>query len=270
MSLQADFAGSKNNETLTVRFSTAADAPKIIDFYNAALHEHVDKRPDTVLWNRAGQGQVLMIEDSKGDLRASSIAYEFNKTAGRDPAFLSTWVEFGSTRSTLSGVSLYPFIVATQVIERFLAYPPEDKFIAAIYKDNQPVTDFLNKKVGWSFFTPDAELADATDLTKDLGKLNCLEAASTSLPHQARIVLDYMERGTTIGLDNRKTGEKVMLDVRKLTLSKFWRSAVEEIAHGAFGKALEAGPPMPMGAARRLLEKHLNASICAPQPGLKP
>lgn len=266
MSLQSDF--KQNDNTLTMRFSTAADAPKVIDFYYNTRHQHVDKRPDALLRERTEKGQVLLVLDNKGELKASSIAYDFNRAAQGGKDFPGTWVELGSTRSTLSGVGLYPFIVASQVMERFLSHPPQEKFIAAIFKDNQPVTDFLHKVVGWSPFAPEKDCADAADLTKELHKVNCLEATSASLPHQARIVLDFIERSTTEGLLNKKTGERVKFDLSGFTLANFWRPLLEELAHGAFGKMLESTPPMPLAAARQLLENHLNGKIPAPQPGL--
>lgn len=267
MSLQSDFEQSdkpQNDNTLTVRFSTAADAPKVIDFYYNTRHQHVDKRPDSLLRERTEKGQVLLVLDSKGELKASSIAYDFNRAAQPETDFPGVWVEIGSTRSTLSGVGLYPFIVASQVMERFFAHPPQEKFIAAIFKDNQPVTDFLHKVVGWSPFTPDKECADAADLTKELHKVNCLEANSTSLPHQARIVLDFIERGTNEGLLNKKTGERVKFDLSGFTLAHFWRPVLEELAHGAFGKMLESTAPMPLGKARQLLDEYLSAKVFAP------
>lgn len=251
---------------LKVRFSSASDAGKAIDFYENEQHQHVDRRPDDVLSARAKAGQILMIEDAQGTLKAASISYDFNRAATDRATGPATWIEIGSTRSTLSGIGLYPFIIASQVMERFLNDPPEETFIAAIFRDNMPVTNFLNKVVGWSLFEPKRECSDAADITKELDKIYCLEAPTTSLPHQARIVLDFIERADSGRIKNKKTGETVTFDFSDFSLAGKLKPLLQELGYGTTAHALETGAPIPMHQARQLLERHFSANIPVNKP----
>jgi hypothetical protein len=240
--------------SLRIRFSQAADTGKIADFYKDNSHAHVDQRQAELLRSRIESGCVFMVEDETGKLGMASVSYEFNRKAGEPPV----WTEIGSTRSVLAGVGLYPFVVASQVVHEFLTRTPEDSFFAGVYKDNQPVTDLLSKKVGWSIYNPPAEMAKITDLEKDLAKLNCMESASRNIPQQARLVLEYIERGTKEGLMNKKTGARVKLDLSEFPLANELRPLLEELAHGAFGKQLETEPRAPLGETRKRFEAYLS------------
>ncbi len=264
MNLSRSFADA-GEPVIVIRFSKPEDKDKILAFYKDYKHKHVESRDSSILEDKINSARVFMAEDKAGTLSTASVAYDF-VTPGASHREKATWIEIGSTRSVLQGVGLYPFIVSTQVIYEFLRNPPQDKFIAAVYKDNQPVVDMLHKKVGWKYFTPDKILADTTDLTPDLPKLHCLEATSDCLPNMARIVLDHIRRGETQGLLNKKTGQYVKLDLCEFALANELRPMLEELAEGKFGKMLETSAALPLGQTRAMLTAHMNPPVRGAKP----
>lgn len=265
MSLKNVFSNS-GAKTLTIRFSQPADVPVLLDFYRNNRHPHVDYRGDALFTDRIESGRALVVFKPDGAIGMSSMSHPFN-----DPVTSSSrprWAEIGSTVGSMDGLGLYPFVVATQVIEEFISRTPDDKIFACIYKSNPAVTDMLNKKVGWPIISPSADFALAVgEDPSTMGRLNWLHAESDSLRHQARIVIAILDKGF---VENRKTGEKFALDVRNLSLANTTYRHLTELAYGRFGEMLEKAHPLPLQKARDTFDKYLNGARYFPEMHAKP
>lgn len=263
--------------SLTIRFTTAADQQRVLNFYTENQHEAVYQRKAD-LWNeRTSNGRVIIAEDADNNIGFSSIAYDFY-----DDGKIK-WVEFGSTTGQqnpekepyklIKGLNLYPSIIASQTIHEFLDQTPEDKFIASIFETNKPVINMLHNKVGWNFFTPDPNIVKAKNTTKDDGNEHALqekelwlEASPDTLPKQAQAVLDMIDKGTSEGLYNKKTDTYIQLDVSSFSLANEFRTAVEAIASGPVADYFKQNPQMSLRDARDYLEKHLQTQLKSPHP----
>jgi hypothetical protein len=267
MSLKNMFENTESDapaRRLKVRFSEAADSGALVDFYKQNRHQHVDDRPSEKIAATANAGRTFMITDEKDDIAAASCAYDYPHPL--DDSGETHWTEIGSTRAQLSGLGVYPFIIASQVIYDFLSSPPKDHFFASIYNDNLPVADFLENKVGWDRFVPDDDLIDASGERASLDKLVWLKAESHTLPHQARLVLEFMDKAGGEGIINKKTGERTCFDFSQFPLANRFRAAVETLATGDFANAIEAAPPIGKKELRERLTAHQNRPINNDQP----
>ncbi len=258
-----------NRHSLSVRFSTPEDIAKVYDFHKKTSHQHVDLRKPEVMEERTKNGRVIIFENQSDNMCGMSVCYDFHKAA--NPAH--HWVEIGSTRA-VSGLGIYPFIIASQVVQEFLTHPAEDKFIANVYDDNGYVLDKLGNVTGWHIFTPEDDILTACKATK--GDTNphgakriWFTATSDTIPGQARIILDHIKRGTDVGFLNKKTGETIRLDVARFPLANDLRPMVTELAYGAFGKYLEQNPHTGLREAREQLGAHMSkAGLQSPKAGL--
>lgn len=274
MTLKEKFHTNKENH-LVVKFSEPCDQQRVFNFYQQNIHKHVDKRKADVWNERTKDGRVIIVEDNEEHLGFLSVAYDFEHDGK------VKWIEFGSTMNQqdpnkkpyelIKGITLYPSIIASQTIHEFLNNTPEDKFIANIYEDNQAVIYMLNERTGWKFFEPEDDILKACKATK--GDVNqhgakrlWLESTTDTLPHQARLLLDFIDSGTTTGLFNKKSQKHIKLDVSKFSLANEFRTAVEALAFGPLAEKLENSPHIGMAKARELLEQHLKQQVNSPSP----
>jgi hypothetical protein len=168
-----------------------------------------------------------MVTDPDGTIQMSSAAYDYADEKGNDRA----WIEIGSTRAAIEGFGLYPYIIASQVVHAWMNYPPDRFIFADIFTDNLQVASMLEKKVGWEPFTPDDELLDAAHERENQknGRLLWFRAASSSLPHQARLVQTFIQNASQ-GILNRKTGETLKLDISAFPLAHVQRQNLDALA----------------------------------------
>lgn len=284
MNLEQTFtsAGQPGASNLVIRFSAPQDKARVYDFYRHNQHKHVDQRKVDVWNERTENGRVIIVEDNEQNIGFVSVAYDYAETENGPVK----WIELGSTTNKqnpaekpyemIKGINLYPSIVAAQTIYEFLVNTPEDKLIANIFDDNTAVIHMLNKKVGWHFFEPDEAILKATKTTKDSVNEHeqeagdvWLAATTDTLPHQARMVLKFIDEGTSQGLFNKKSGRHIGLDVSSFSLANEFRAAVEALAYGPVARHLESNPHMGMAAARKYLESHLKSPLQSP-PGPQP
>lgn len=251
---------------LTWRFSKAEDVPKVLDFYAANKHVHVENGGEASYADRITTGRTLLIEDQDGNIQASSMAHH-------DPYMSAVGqIVIGSTMSILQGCQLEPLqrrpyvgIIASQVIERFLNEPPNDCFFAMVWKkaENDRVTQMLNCDVGWPIVTVTQQFADAVDEGPNLNKQHWLQATSRTLPHQARIVLRLLEDDSTIV--RQKTQECYKLNFSRFSLADpVHRPVIRELAHGKFGQMLESSPHVPLRHVHDFLMNYMK--LPAPTP----
>jgi nucleoid DNA-binding protein len=262
-------------KSIAVRFSEKGDEQKVYDFYKDNNHKHVDKRKKNVLDERVQNERVILVEDDKKNIGMGSISYDFNKASNK--SLQPDWIEIGSTRSKLNGLGLYPFIIASQVVYEFIKNQPSEQFIANVYDDNKSVCYMLENLVGWKHIQPEQTMLDACSATKDKNKQHSatrkwFAATSDTIPHQARIVLNMIDKGE-IEIKTKdpntgkkvKTGQVIKVDTSQFVLAKELRPYVEALAHGKLAKALEENPQLTMNTARAYLAKHMNGQVHFPK-----
>ena len=191
------------------------------------------------------------------------------------------WIEIGSTiglqdktakpNDLMKGLNLYPFIIASQTMHEFIAHTPQDFVLANVYDDNPAVMTMLNQKVGWNFFEPEADILKACKDTKiDTGQQKAqrkwLRATPDTLPHQARLILSVIDTGNGQGIENKKTGARVLLNTHDFSLAQEFRKTVEAIAYGSVSHILEQNSDMDMNSARSLVMDSLKVQSSAPDP----
>lgn len=210
-----------------LRFSTAADADALFDYYDSHRHHHVDPLDRDDVAATAAAGRYLMVTDPDGTIQMSSAAYDYADDKGNNRA----WLEIGSTRAAIEGFGLYPYIIASQVVHAWVNYPPDHFIFADIFSDNLSVASMLEKKVGWETFTPDNDLLDAAHEQENQknGRLLWLRVAPCSLPHQARLVQTFIENASQ-GILNRKTGDTLKLDISAFPLAHAQRQNLDALA----------------------------------------
>lgn len=243
---------------LTVRFSMPADVPAVLQFYHANQHHNVDDRGDDVFADRTEKSRTLLVLKPDNTIGMSSMSHPFDQDKK---------IEIGSTRSRLDGLGLYPFVIASQIIHEFLERAPEECFFACVHKDNLAVTHMLNKKVGWHIVTPTREFADAIGEGDHMDDLTWFRADTDTFAHQARIVAETIQKGY---VENKKTGEKLRLDMSHFSLATTFNRHLNELAHGRLGEMMENARPLPVYQARQTFERYLAGATYFPEMSPKP
>ncbi|MFN3827007.1 MAG: hypothetical protein ACK4NR_05205 [Micavibrio sp.] len=247
---------------LVIRFSEAQDAQTVYNFYLGNQHADFDLRKEEVIGERSTAGQIVLAERD-GVTGLSSIGFAFAEPDGGQS---KQWSEIGATRSVLNGMNLYPFIIASQVINEFLQHPPAEKFFANVYEDNKGVRHLLNKVVGWKEFEPDDAILTVCKTTKiqasDERSRVWYEATSDTLQKQAAIVCDFIERGHVV---SKKGNIVIPLDLSGFSLATTYKKHVEELARGEFGKILTNSRPLPLAQARKTFENYLAGAKSFPE-----
>lgn len=250
MSVQTDFSKAGQG-SLTIRFSTPADVPAVLKFYNDNRHPNVDDRGDAVFVDRTESGRSLLVFKPDGELGMSSMSHPIGDTG---------IVEIGSTVSPIK-FGLYSFVIASQIVHEFLERAPDDCFFACVHKGS-PVVDILHKKVGWDMLNPTQDFADAVGEGPTKDKYNWLHAPTNTLGHQARVVLEQINKGYA---ENKATGEKVKFDLSGFSLATTFKAHVEELAEGRFGEMLETAQPIPLKDARQALAQYQSGKQFFPE-----
>lgn len=244
---------------LTIRFSTPADVPAVLHFYQTNLHKNVDYRGDDIFADRTENGRTLLILNPDNTIGMASTSHPFDQNKK---------IEIGSTiRSGLDGLGLYPFVIASQVIHEFLERTPEECLFACIHKENADVVSMLHKKVGWNMTTPTQEFADAVGEGNHINDLTWLRADTDTFAHQAKIVDTSINKGF---VENKKTGEKFGLNLAHFSLATTFNHHLQELAHGRFGEMLKHAHPLPLAQARQSFENYLKGATYFPGMSPKP
>lgn len=255
--------GRDHKKSLKFAFSKAADHDRLVEFYKDNRHDTVHIRKPAVMRKAVDNGRFIVLTDDQNGVRAGSGAYDYPDD---DHNYQRRWTELGTTTANMPGYGLYPYIIAAQVIMDFIGRTPSESFVATIDHDNYSVIDLLKNKVGWKEFSPSEELKKEIKNTKDWSTENpvvWLRATPEALPHQARLVLELIDKTELV---NKKTGEKVKLDLSDFPLANEMRSYVEALADGKLAKAFEENPHITMNTARAYLAKHMNGQVHYPRP----
>lgn len=238
-----------------IRFSNAQDFKNVLDFYDINVHANVRKRQHELMKELVEDGAVILIEDEKGKIVASSITYP-HKTTDKNGVEHVEWQEIGSTRMVLNGYpGLFDAMIAMQTLRSFLVEPPEEVFVARMH--TVPVQN-MAKKLGWREYTAPQALIDrqkksvsAEDQSTAPPDINWFHCGVEALPVMAK----WMEKSMSDNiLVNKKTGEKIELDYSKSTFYKLFGPEIKELAKKDIG---DVDKPDPTQNVRQRRDKWL-------------
>lgn len=219
-----------------VRFSTAADHQKIMDFYELNAHKNVRKRQSDLVQKLADTGAVILIEDAQGKIVASSITYP-HKVTDPDGVERVKWQEIGSTRIVLNGYpGFFDIMVSLQTLRAFLVEPPEDCFVAQMHTT---AVQKMAERHGWRrFSSAPQKLMDAKRTTVDLSDTfalsvqNWYAATRESLPYTAKLLCNAIDQPC---LTHTKTGNKIQIDFSKSNFLSLFGTDIRELAKKSYG-----------------------------------
>ncbi len=223
-------------KTLTVRFSEAADSRRVMDFYlqhpdPAYAPRHNPGAPGIDTLTRIREQQAIIIEDETGIIHGASVCYRHGINQNSST---HRWSELGTTRITLSGCDLYPFIVASQAVYAHIQERPQDFIFADIHKKDatKKVLYLLGTKLRWPIFVPEQSLKNETQKSLDPSKRNIpvdyLKCDSAALAFQASVVLDRLKTGV---LHHKPSHTDIALDLSRFSLAKTLHSNVIQLAN---------------------------------------
>lgn len=238
-----------------IRFSNSQDFKNVLDFYDINVHANVRKRQHELMKQLVEDGAVILIEDEKGKIVASSITYP-HKTKDKNGVEHVQWQEIGSTRMVLNGYpGLFDAMIAMQTLRSFLVEPPEDVFVARMH--TVPVQN-MAKKLGWRGYVAPQELIDiqkksvsAEDQSTAPPGINWFHCGVEALPVMAKWMEKSMDDGVLV---NKKTGEKIELDYSKSTFFKMFGEEIKGLAKKDFG---DVEKPDPQQSVRQRRDKWL-------------
>jgi len=169
---------------LYIRFAEHKDLQNILDFYETNQHSNVRKREEKILEDLAGKGSIVLIEDEKGVIVASSISYPHSIEKNGAPS--CQWVEVGSTRIVANGYpGLFDVMTTAQILRAYLVEPPEQCFVG--HMEHKAVQG-IAKRFGWKEFKTKAWVIiwcvsvhrNYGNTSKIIEKLNCYSPISGS------------------------------------------------------------------------------------------
>lgn len=247
----------EKGERFSVRFSTAGDCDRLISFFTENQHAATALRQEEQYRDRISNGAGIIVANQQEDIVAASMSYplyDFNKMAGRGvPSH--EWTEFGSTRAVLNGYKLYQLMVASTTLQQFAMEPPKDRFVAEVYTDNTGVNQMLGGDLAWATIAspPDAlKMASSGTLAQTVTKpVYWYQCATEHMPHQARVVLDYIDN-PVIQRTKQRPGEdgqprtevvgEIQLDFSRFSLATMLRDYMDTLARQDFGDMANPDP----------------------------
>lgn len=234
---------------LKLAFSRAADGPRISKILDPAVKSKIDpnafviKRSKTAFNNAVANGRAAFLHDAAtGEVRTLSMAYHTHDEKGQHK-----YTENGTSITSLAGYGSAPLVISALVLSQWWKSPPSGMIVAEILAHNKPSRSVYEGKLGWQPITDKAKADDVqklTDMTlppSERGQVapwySCPDSA---LPKLARVLLDYMDRGTLV---NKHTGHSIDLDLSALEGTGLTRARLEMIARGIVSKTLLSTPP---------------------------
>ncbi len=235
MTISSSF-NTAGTPTYTVRFSSAGDYQRVLDFYTKNYHTNVCNRKEELMKALEANGGDIIIEDKNGNIVGSSIAYPLYAANqnGQDPSSteMPKWIEIGTTRMILNGYDgLFDIMIALQVLRTTLVEPPEQKFAVQVESDR--VREKFNA-LGFKTFVPPADLVAASDgtlthYTGSCGFEKWAGAGPDALKTMAQRLITAVDRGT---LTNAKTGHQIKVDLSGMTFFKTFEPHIRALAAG--------------------------------------
>lgn len=218
-------------EKYFIRFSSARDQQKILEFYDLNAHKSVRKRETELMTQLIADGAVVLIEDEGGKIVGSSITYP-HKVKDKDGVEHVKWQEIGSTRIALNGYpGLFDSMVTMQVLRTFLVEPPDERFVSQMHTS---AVQGLAAKLGWRSYTAPAELMALKQKTVAPGDaalvnvgVNWFHCGIESLPVMARQMVHTIDNPV---IENKKTGKKIEIDYSRSTFAKIFLPEIKALS----------------------------------------
>ena len=217
-----------------IRFSQETDFNKVAAFYDINAHENVLKRENDLIRKMVDDGAVIIVEDEKGTIVASSITWP-HKVTDANGVEQTKWHELGTTRCVLNGYpGLFDAMIAIQSLRSFLVEPPENVFVARML--TTPVQG-LARKLGWREMQGEVpqDLVDSRLKTFSGGDPaldNWFVFGMEGMPVAAKWLESTLENPV---LTNKKTGEQIELDFTKSTFVMMFKDEIKNLAARDFG-----------------------------------
>lgn len=248
MSEQTQSGAKPGRRKFYMRFTNASDTRKVIDYYNSQKHKHIAVREPDVFAERVRNGAVVILEDEKGDIQAASISYPLEHK-GRH-----RWTEVGSTRISLNGFGLLPYLYAAQTLHTFMFEPPDDRFVLETDNDNDKMQALL-EKMKWAGLKLDKDMHKAAKDTMDPNSasddVKWYQMGPEHMPHQARTLLKLDANPV---LKNKRTGEEIEIDLSGMViLRKGVKPVLQQLARQKLGRPDKPDPKRRL----RDLHKHM-------------
>ena len=220
---------------LYIRFAEHKDLQNILDFYETNQHSNVRKREEKILEDLAGKGSIVLIEDEKGVIVASSISYPHSIEKNGAPS--CQWVEVGSTRIVANGYpGLFDVMTTAQILRAYLVEPPEQCFVG--HMEHKAVQG-IAKRLGWKEFDAPQALLDVSNNTVETDELtkrsqtDWFQCDILGVQKMAQYMVDIMKKPV---LTHVKTKHQYEISLeRSKVLRDFWGS-VENLAAKDFDK----------------------------------
>lgn len=258
-----------------IRFSAPDDLPRVMAYFKGLPHLDTAHRRDDIWTDSCNEGKVFLITDDQGEILGASCAMNYYMD-GDAPGY-PQFQEIGTTNFP-GRYGGYPFIIAAQVLHGLMQHPACN-YIANVYQSNESSVNFLlEHKVGWSPFDAPEILQKMYKASKpndpNVNKpVNWFHVEAKSLPHQARVVLKFLDLADANGIISMQPKDAgfapIALDITQFPLAAQLRPVLDELAFGALGKYLEsAGGTATVQEAYNEIQKLLRTVGTAPKLAL--
>lgn len=212
-----------------IRFSSAGDHDRIVDFHQKHPHPNVFGREPGLFARMISGGSTILVEAEDGRIIAASTAYPMT-APGSDAA---RWVEVGTTRiAEHLAPKLFDAFIAMQVLRTFAVEPPEDRMVAQMLDDSKPVQK-LAQRVGWRPYpgVPDeiiaAKQAMHTDHTIERKPTEWFQFSVEALPLAASFLIRVIDDPV---LKTDPSGETSVLDFSRSGFIRLFEPEIRVLA----------------------------------------
>lgn len=252
--MKKQFCNKANKpEKFYVRYSSAADADKIMKFYMDNQHHNVRMRVEKMLTDRIDEGDVVLIESEKGEIVGASVIYPLmgKDKHGED---IVKWQEIGTLRIIKNGYfGMFNILITAQVMRTMLVEPPEERFVAKI----NPAVWPLAERIGATRWTPSQEVIDSATSTKipvpgsgDPAE-NWIQVTREAMPTVAKSMVHVFENPLLKHKNYKENGQQIEISFEKIDFVDKFKKEIKELASKDFGDPKNADPNQTMAAAQR-------------------
>jgi|GEM_PF-928271 len=251
---QKHFPSKHNKGWLKLCFSNAVDRPRLDSFFDPANKNKIDPSEyvlvrETAFFDPALNDHTAFLEDQDGKIRTVTLAYHLNDPIN-PPKTGHDFTEIGTTLTDINGFQAGVLIIAACSMKEWWLSPP-NRIFAAMVKDNNIPSQKTFQKLGWDKVNDDHladEIGAAADQTLQNQAQTFVQKKQSTDPNdaqtwhimtpyslcmQAQILIHFMDAGE---LFNRKTGERIDIDLSCLDTIGLTRSRLEALANGQLNK----------------------------------
>ena len=150
-----DASANKRPESLTIRFSRAADLEKVVDLYSGARKDIIDPnnfvraRSFDELAEPVRSGAAALAIDENGDIRASALASVYQD--GKDGQ--NNMTEIGAVMCDVGGVGLSKIIIAMLALKQTFDPRAGARVYAKVAQTNDASNKIFTSSLAWNQVT---------------------------------------------------------------------------------------------------------------------